>query len=384
MPIGFPGLQPFGSRLQLKQAKTNQPPNLQVTHASDEFRAPGKSTQQDSPLAQLEPRRLFSRLWQAVLSPVRWPLVRLGLLSPQKERVVTISFPVNRMPVQQGKLAGKNPFATQPGTLVQPKSISAPEEGPRFGRASNPFASMPVREPIAASAPERNLATKPPHEEQQLWDAVRAGDVNAVREFIANGMDVNIRQANGKTPLHQAVARGNLPMVQTLLEAPKIQADAADDRGTRPIHLAVELGHDQVAQRLLHHGIEVNGQSGQGYTPLYWAARRGHQDLVNTLLTHGADVSMPNQFGETSLHGAARGGHVPVMQALLNARNADPNVADHNGVTPLHLAARKDHIVALDLLTACGGDLQRADHNGETPQSILDKRRQIRAHRESD
>ena len=53
---------------------------------------------------------------------------------------------------------------------------------------------------------------------QTIHDAAEAGDTEAVRELLEQGVDVNARDAIHWTPLHRAVAGGHSETVAVLLE----------------------------------------------------------------------------------------------------------------------------------------------------------------------
>ena len=113
---------------------------------------------------------------------------------------------------------------------------------------------------------------------------------------------------------------------------------------------------------LAHRG---GGDGDDWVTPLYVAARCGNLRIVELLLKKGADVRWANRHGATPLWAAAtvtcvgdvsrqtsqalghsaHGGNVSLglVRAML-AAGADPNVADHEGVTPLYLAAQEGHV----------------------------------------
>jgi len=433
MPLGFTRLQAYGNRPAINPADPKSPPNLQITQA-DAVHFSGNQSEPERAQSRLfNPRRLFSRLWNAITTRLHWLLARFGLEFGQKERVEPIPLhPQDRAhsssdgttgqpvgadtgPETSAPVPQTRDVATQtlPTDVAESPLITSVTGRPDFIRMRdrhhvkfNPFSEPPAQRLLYPGIKEvRN-------EPQLFWNAVMAGDVVQARHYIERGIDVNVRQVDGATPLHDAASRGNLPMVLLLLDAPDIQPNFKDQRGTRPIHKAVienhpdvvaallkknvkieadswyenkplqsaaNLGHAEIVKLLLQHGAKVNAQSWQGYTPLYWAAEHGHLAVVRDLLAHGAKVTIANNYGETALHGAARGGHAEVMEALLAAEGADPNAPDQLGETPLHRAAARDNLEVLEKLKAKGGDMHLPAQNGETPQHILDKRRLIRA-----
>ena len=88
------------------------------------------------------------------------------------------------------------------------------------------------------------------------------------------------------------------------------------------------------------------------------ACERGHVEVVKALLTTSIDVNHVNRLGWTALLEAillSDGGtaHQEIVRLLLTA-GANPNLADHNGVTPLRHARQKGYRVITDLLVAAG------------------------------
>jgi ankyrin repeat protein len=79
-------------------------------------------------------------------------------------------------------------------------------------------------------------------------------DVETVRLLIAQGADVNMEQAAGYTPLHQAAASGNAELIRILLEAGANPASVCH-QGKTPADYARERNHvaalEQLAARSL-------------------------------------------------------------------------------------------------------------------------------------
>ncbi len=71
-----------------------------------------------------------------------------------------------------------------------------------------------------------------------LLDAVRVGDAARVRTLLEGGLNPNVRDSKGFTPLHIAVIRGDADVVRLLLEA-HAYPDALDAYGRTPLHLGL-------------------------------------------------------------------------------------------------------------------------------------------------
>ena len=93
---------------------------------------------------------------------------------------------------------------------------------------------------------------------QVLLQATEAGDLVQMQALLAQGAEVNARNAYGWTPLHVATAGGDPAVVDLLLQ----------------------------------HGADVHAQSHIGTTPLDNASTRGgRKAVIDLLLVHGAKLN---------------------------------------------------------------------------------------------
>ena len=91
-------------------------------------------------------------------------------------------------------------------------------------------------------------------------------------------------------------------------------ADAADDYGTTPLHLAARYDHEPVVKELLARGVDVNRANDFGSLPLHEAAFANRTSLINLLLGSGADTSARNGNGESPIDlASAEGNSVAVL-----------------------------------------------------------------------
>ncbi|CAB0031530.1 unnamed protein product [Trichogramma brassicae] len=181
-----------------------------------------------------------------------------------------------------------------------------------------------------------------------------------VELLLRSGANPNLTNAEGLTPLHIICKRNERVdhgMAEILFKISRekhqlVQVNAQDKTGQTPLHYAVS--HDckkQIVQLLLENGANPNLSNAEGSTPLHIICKRDeHNDgvLANMLFEISDKRHQPLQVdtvdnsGQTALHYAlAKGCKVQIVRVLLN-NSADPNLANAEGLTPLHIICQRD------------------------------------------
>ena len=101
---------------------------------------------------------------------------------------------------------------------------------------------------------------------EKLEKIVYDNDLEALKKEIEGGMDVNLQNKYGWTPLHVAIRRDRREMVTYLLEQ----------------------------------GADIDRVDGVGWTPLMEAVMDDMPELCKLLLERGADVSIVNERGASA------------------------------------------------------------------------------------
>ena len=114
-------------------------------------------------------------------------------------------------------------------------------------------------------------------------------------------------------------------------------ANAPDERGNNPIHVAAQHGHTEIIKFLVPLADNPNAPNVEGYTPIYWAANYGHTEIVKILAPLTENPNASNADGSSPIHVAAHHGHTEIIQILASLTD-NPNAADRFGFTPIHEA----------------------------------------------
>jgi len=195
--------------------------------------------------------------------------------------------------------------------------------------------------------------------------AAAAGEVEAMRRFLAAGMDPATRDEAGDTALHAAAAAGAENAARLLLDR-GLEVDATGALQRTPLMAAVLGDQPLMVRWLLRQGADPAARDAEGFSPLMLAVREGHPRPVAEL----AGRSRPDL--DSALLLAALLGHAPVIDEL-TSYGASVYARMDDGRTPLMLAAENGHADAVELLIDIGSSrFSTADDGRNAAQHALD------------
>jgi ankyrin repeat protein len=199
-----------------------------------------------------------------------------------------------------------------------------------------------------------------------IHDAARKGDIEAVKQHLAAGRNVNAKDDKGRTPLHRAAREGHKEVAELLIAA-GADLNTKDKEGKTPLYHAARWGHTNIAALLIAAGADVNAKDDKGRTPLDRAV--GYTEIVALLRKHGGKTSEELN----ALIDAAEAGNIEAVKQHL-AAGMDVNAKDEDGVTPLHEAALWGHNEVSELLIANGAEVNAiivsGPYQGKTPLDL--------------
>ena len=175
---------------------------------------------------------------------------------------------------------------------------------------SQQSSSLVEAEPVAEAAQTEPPTAKSEAPDISIHEAFKAGNIEAVKQHLAAGTDVNAKDENGVTPLHQAAFYGQKEVVELLI-AKGADVNAKEEDGWTPLH---DAATKEIAELLIDNGADVNANEDYGWTPLHLGVPK---EVGEILIANGADVNVKDDDGETPLHSAAREGHKEIAELLI-------------------------------------------------------------------
>ncbi|CEO99508.1 Ankyrin repeat domain-containing protein [Plasmodiophora brassicae] len=181
-----------------------------------------------------------------------------------------------------------------------------------------------------------------------------AADIAAVLvlEHRQSGPPAKRVDQRGNTAAHYAAERvdGDHGRLVRVLFSAGVDFDVRNASGFTPVAVACRAGADlQTVLELVRHSSAPHAGDDRGVTPMHFAVRAGRPDLVQLLDDEGGDVAVPDHDGFTPVHTAAACGSASMLE-LLASKGASLDVVCREGNTPLAIAARRKNVEAANFL----------------------------------
>jgi len=218
-------------------------------------------------------------------------------------------------------------------------------------------------------------------------------NVEVIKDLIAEGVDVNIESFNGTTPLHVAIEKENLEIVEFLIsKGANVHVLRDWHNGNTLLHWAAGKDNLDIVKLLVSKGLDVNAKDKGGLTPLHTAAKNPNVAIAEFLITQGADVNAEcARFSSRPIYGAvasntnvkviellvSKGADISMIDSLLGSavlNNKNVAVAEFLAAQGgkiragmLHSAARVGNVGVAEFLVARGANVNEKDSEGRTP-----------------
>lgn len=162
-------------------------------------------------------------------------------------------------------------------------------------------------------------------------------------EFIDLFLSSGVREGLSADYLFRASAKKNPMGVLAMLKG-GVDPNVKNEKGNTPLIISASLGDIPSVQSLMAYRADVNAANNDGNTALIYAARYNHPKIISELLKPQTmqaplDVNMQNKLGQTALYWGAAKGYEEVVRRLL-AADADPTIAAKDGLVPYRIAEK--------------------------------------------
>ncbi len=234
---------------------------------------------------------------------------------------------------------------------------------------------------------------------QEIFDAIRTGDLTKVKELIDKDPQlIRVKNPHGSTPLHMAVDVNNVPIARYLIEK-GADLNAVNSNAWTSLFYAKEK---EMAKLLVEKGADINFEASNG-TALGWSLLYRKKEVAECLLEKGAklpemgtnqsiglliqslksgsfkflerymeqgfDPLYESETKSNLIHYSSESNSVELIEKLI-VLEVPVNKTNLLGFTPLHIAALKGNTQVVKLLTQKDLDINARTNDGKTPYNL--------------
>ncbi|CAO1947499.1 unnamed protein product [Urochloa humidicola] len=137
-------------------------------------------------------------------------------------------------------------------------------------------------------------------DQHETPDVTKISSIPLMDKLLDSGVDINLLDKDGFTPLHKAIIGKKEAVISHLLRK-GANPHVRDRDGATPLHYAVQAGALQTVKLLIKYKVDVNVADNDGWTPLHLAIQSRNRDIAKVLLVNGADRTRRTKDGRTAL-----------------------------------------------------------------------------------
>nr|ACO15472.1 26S proteasome non-ATPase regulatory subunit 10 [Caligus clemensi] len=212
---------------------------------------------------------------------------------------------------------------------------------------------------------------------------IQNGELSLLQREVDESLKKNgspVQDEPGRTILHWAASLGSVDAVEWFLKN-DFNLNASDDALWTPLIIASSAGHEKVVRTLLSFGASVNARTDQGRSAFFYACSRNRTSIANMLADANADMNIQDNLGASPLHRAVGVGHVELLINIFEKfpKLVDPNLRDLQGNTPLHIACEDGNFACLEVFLKAGSDpsIQNKEEKKPIELAPVDQRRKL-------
>lgn len=157
----------------------------------------------------------------------------------------------------------------------------------------------------------------------QLEQACRNNDIEVAKICYLRGASLSEPLPSGDLPLMYAMKRQNFPFVEFLHQY-GVDINMRDQEGRTALHIAASNNDDEAICRLVELGAKRKLKDRKGETALHAASAAGHTRVVELLLELAADINATDKAGWTAASHAEFNNHFELADRLVALGGSDP------------------------------------------------------------
>lgn len=144
--------------------------------------------------------------------------------------------------------------------------------------------------------------------------------VDFVADRISNLFEINAKFERNKGFLHYAIGRGSKKIMSAIIDC-RPDLDARDSQGRTPLHDAVIYSRFALLKILIERGASLDVIDSDGRTPLHYAAIAGRTEIAYFILSRGTPPNRKDRFSMTALDYSDNKGLIEMFRIFKGERS---------------------------------------------------------------